>query len=84
MAVTGGREAGDQDWQDVLAKVTRAGVYGVASTGIYCDFGCPSRPPLRKNLRIFAAVDEAEAGGYRRCKRCALRGVHARTGHAPT
>ncbi|WP_426031384.1 Ada metal-binding domain-containing protein [Cypionkella sp. TWP1-2-1b2] len=84
MALMGGREAGDQDWQDVLGKVARAGVYGVASTGIYCDFGCPSRPPLRNNMRVFAAAEQAEAGGYRRCKRCVLRGVHAWKGAAPS
>ena len=76
MAVTQGRAAEDQDWQDLLGKQARAGVYGVASTGIYCDFGCPSRPPLRKNLRIFASAAEAEAGGYRRCKRCAAKAAH--------
>ncbi|MES2433634.1 MAG: Ada metal-binding domain-containing protein [Pseudomonadota bacterium] len=80
MAFLGGVEASDQDWQDLLAKVARAGFYGVASTGIYCDFGCPSLPPLRKNLRIFGQAEQAEAGGYRRCKRCAARGVHAWTG----
>ena len=79
MAVTGGRVAEDQDWQDLLGKLARAGVYGVASTGIYCDFGCPSRPPLRKNLRIFVSAVAAEAGGYRRCKRCAAKAAHART-----
>lgn len=80
MAVLGGVAPSDQDWQDLLAKVVREGVYGVSSTGIYCDFGCPSRPPLRQNLRIFEVAEQAEAGGYRRCKRCALRGVHAWTG----
>ena len=80
MAVTGGMVASDQDWADLLSKVTREGFYGVSSTGIYCDFGCPSRPPLRKNLRVFELAEEAEAGGYRRCKRCAVPGVHARTG----
>ena len=84
MAVTGGAAGSDQDWQDLLAKVARAGVYGVASTGIYCDFGCPSRPPLRKNLRIFDSAAQAEAGGYRRCKRCATRAVRVWTSLADT
>ncbi|WP_416136296.1 Ada metal-binding domain-containing protein [Cypionkella sp.] len=79
MAVTGGTQASDQDWADLLGKIVRAGFYGVSSTGIYCDFGCPSRPPLRKNLRIFTAADEAVAGGYRRCKRCAAKGVRVWT-----
>lgn len=75
MGLSGGRLATDQDWQDLLAKTARSGIYGVASTGIYCDFGCPSRPPLRKNLRVFESAAEAEARGYRRCKRCAVRAV---------
>lgn len=79
MALTGGRAAADQDWADLLGKLARAEVYGVASTGIYCDFGCPSRPPLRKNLRILTSAAEAEAGGYRRCKRCAANAARAGT-----
>ncbi|OYU39792.1 MAG: hypothetical protein CFE33_10600 [Pseudorhodobacter sp. PARRP1] len=78
MAVTGGRAPTDQDWQDLLARAARAGVYGVTSTGICCDFGCPSRPPLRQNLRIFENIAAAEACGYRRCKRCAARDAGAR------
>lgn len=73
MALSGGGQPTDQDWQDLLTKTARAGVYGVASTGICCDFGCPSRPPLRKNLRMFASIAASEACGYRRCKRCAAR-----------
>ena len=84
MAVTQGRAAEDQDWQDLLGKQARAGVYGVASTGIYCDFGCPSRPHLQKNLRIFDSAVQAEAGGYRRCKRCATRAVRVWTSLADT
>ncbi len=45
------------------------GVYAVASSGIYCRFGCPSRP-LRKNVRFYAAPAEALEAGYRACKRC--------------
>ena len=84
MALRGGSAALDQDWADLLGKVARAGFYGVTSTGIYCDFGCPSRPPLRKNLQVFEGAAQAEEAGYRRCKRCAARAVHAWTGPAPT
>lgn len=73
MAFKGGREGSDQDWADLTSKTARAGFYGVASTGIYCDFGCPSRLPLRRNFRVFEAQKQAEAAGYRRCKRCAAR-----------
>jgi AraC family transcriptional regulator of adaptative response/methylated-DNA-[protein]-cysteine methyltransferase len=75
MALKGGREGSDQDWQDLISKSARAGFYGVASTGIYCDFGCPSRAPLRRNFRVFDGLAEAEAAGFRRCKRCALRAI---------
>jgi AraC family transcriptional regulator of adaptative response/methylated-DNA-[protein]-cysteine methyltransferase len=45
----------------------------VRSTGIYCRPSCPSRTPLRKNLRFYATADEAEAAGFRACKRCRPR-----------
>ena len=44
--------------------------YGVRSTGIYCRPSCASRPPLRQNTLFFASAKEAEAAGYRPCKRC--------------
>jgi AraC family transcriptional regulator, regulatory protein of adaptative response / methylated-DNA-[protein]-cysteine methyltransferase len=68
-------DALNQAWAALLARTGRPGVYGVASTKVYCDFGCPSRPPLRKNFRVFEAAEQAEAAGYRRCKRCAARDV---------
>jgi methylphosphotriester-DNA--protein-cysteine methyltransferase len=45
--------------------------YGVATTGIYCRPSCRSKAPLRENVRIFSSPAEAEAAGYRACKRCA-------------
>lgn len=45
-------------------------IYAVVSTGIYCRPGCASRPPLRKNVRFFADAADAEAAGFRACKRC--------------
>jgi AraC family transcriptional regulator of adaptative response/methylated-DNA-[protein]-cysteine methyltransferase len=44
--------------------------YGVATTGIYCRRGCPSRRPNPRNVRYFATPAEAEHAGYRSCKRC--------------
>ncbi len=41
----------------------------VKTTGIYCRISCPARP-LRKNMVFFATCDEAEAAGFRACKRC--------------
>ena len=45
--------------------------YGVATTGIYCRPSCRSKAPLRENVRIFSSTEEAEASGFRACKRCA-------------
>ncbi len=45
-------------------------VYGVATTGVYCRPGCPSRLPRQENIRFFASGEEAERAGFRPCKRC--------------
>lgn len=61
----------DRLWEALIARDARQnGVYGVSSSGIYCRFGCPSRPPLRKNVRFYAAPVQASEAGYRACKRC--------------
>lgn len=44
--------------------------YGVKSTGIYCRPSCRSKIPRRENVRFFASPEEAEAAGFRPCKRC--------------
>ncbi len=46
---------------------------GVRSTGIYCRPTCPSRRPGRKQVEFFSSCDEAEAAGFRPCKRCQPR-----------
>ncbi|NVN89122.1 MAG: bifunctional DNA-binding transcriptional regulator/O6-methylguanine-DNA methyltransferase Ada [Desulfuromonadales bacterium] len=45
-------------------------VYAVQTTGVYCRPGCPSRLPLRKNVRFFDTGELAEQAGFRPCKRC--------------
>jgi AraC family transcriptional regulator of adaptative response/methylated-DNA-[protein]-cysteine methyltransferase len=52
--------------------------YAVTSQGIYCRPGCPSPPPLRRHVRFFADGGQAEAAGFRPCKRCDPRGDRAR------
>ncbi|GGI69697.1 transcriptional regulator [Polymorphobacter multimanifer] len=42
----------------------------VRTTGIYCRPVCPARPPLLKNCSFVRAAAEAEAAGFRACKRC--------------
>jgi AraC family transcriptional regulator of adaptative response/methylated-DNA-[protein]-cysteine methyltransferase len=44
--------------------------YGVRSTGIYCRPTCPSRKPRRSQVSFFQSPQEAEAYGFRPCKRC--------------
>ena len=44
--------------------------YGVKTVGVYCRPSCKSRTPLRKNVRYFLSGREAEAFGFRPCKRC--------------
>ena len=48
------------------------GVFYVAitSTKIYCRPVCPSRPARPENRRFFTAGADAEAAGFRACKRC--------------
>jgi AraC family transcriptional regulator, regulatory protein of adaptative response / methylated-DNA-[protein]-cysteine methyltransferase len=45
-------------------------VYSTKTTGVYCRPGCASRLPLRKNVAFFPTGAEAEAAGFRPCKRC--------------
>ncbi|WP_026606549.1 bifunctional DNA-binding transcriptional regulator/O6-methylguanine-DNA methyltransferase Ada [Methylocapsa acidiphila] len=44
--------------------------YSVASTGAYCHPSCPSRLAHRRNVRFHTTIAEAEAAGFRPCKRC--------------
>lgn len=60
-------------WAAVIARdKTHDGAffYGVRSTGVYCRPSCPSRLPLRRNVRFYEAAAEAERDGLRPCKRC--------------
>lgn len=45
-------------------------VYGVLTTGIYCRPVCASRLPNRENVQFYDSWKNAEAGGFRPCKRC--------------
>ena len=44
--------------------------YAVATTGVFCRPNCKSRLPLRGNVRFFTTTAEAQAAGFRPCKRC--------------
>lgn len=68
-----------QLWEQVLTRKPDAGfLYAVTTMGVYCRPDCPSPRPLRKNVRFFRNVAEAEVAGFRACKRCDPKGERAR------
>ncbi len=69
----------DRLWSLVLRRETdEAFLYGVTTMGVYCRPGCPARRPLRQNVRFFGTSSEAEAAGFRACKRCDPKGERER------
>jgi AraC family transcriptional regulator, regulatory protein of adaptative response / methylated-DNA-[protein]-cysteine methyltransferase len=60
-------------WRAVVERDRRFDgrfVYAVETTTVYCRPSCPSRRPLRKNVRFLASAEAAERKGYRACQRC--------------
>jgi AraC family transcriptional regulator, regulatory protein of adaptative response / methylated-DNA-[protein]-cysteine methyltransferase len=72
----------DQLWDQVIRREPGDFLYAVTTMGVYCKPGCPSPPPLRKNVRYFRNCSEAEAAGFRACKRCDPKGTRARLAQA--
>jgi AraC family transcriptional regulator of adaptative response/methylated-DNA-[protein]-cysteine methyltransferase len=63
----------DAMWRAVLARDAACDgrfFYAVLTTGVYCRPSCPSRRPLRRNVRFFENAAEAERAGFRACLRC--------------
>ena len=63
----------DVMWQAVLQSSNEYDgrfFYGVKTVGVYCHPSCKSKAPLRKNVRYFSSIEEAETAGFRPCKRC--------------
>lgn len=75
-------ELDEARWQTVTARQPGDFLYAVTTMGVYCLPGCPSRLPLRKNVRFFADNAAAEAAGFRACKRCDPKGERARIAQA--
>ena len=58
-------------WQQLTSRDPEAKFfYAVTTTGVFCRPSCKSRLPLRANVRFFAITAEAQAAGFRACKRC--------------
>ena len=63
----------EERWAAVLDRNSGAHdafLYSVATTGVYCRPGCPSRRPRREHVRFHASCEEAENAGFRACRRC--------------
>lgn len=73
------RASDEHLWDQVVRHQTSADfLYAVTTMGVYCRPACPSPRPLRKNVRFFQSPPEAEAAGFRACKRCDPKGERAR------
>jgi AraC family transcriptional regulator of adaptative response/methylated-DNA-[protein]-cysteine methyltransferase len=63
----------DARWEAVVARDAAFDgqfYFSVETTGVYCRPGCAARLPKRANVRFHETREEAEAAGYRPCKRC--------------
>ncbi len=63
----------DARWADVCQRNAAADgrfFYAVRSTGVFCRPVCSSRQPKPENVQFFDTAEQAQAAGYRPCKRC--------------
>jgi AraC family transcriptional regulator of adaptative response/methylated-DNA-[protein]-cysteine methyltransferase len=59
-------------WQAVVARDPAADgtfFFSVKTTGVYCRPTCPARTAFRKNVAFHDTCRDAEAAGFRPCKR---------------
>lgn len=67
----------DHCWQALCDRDSRFDgrfVFAVHSTGIFCRPSCPARRPRRDGVTYFQHMSEAEAAGFRACRRCSPQG----------
>lgn len=63
----------DPRWMCVVSRDPNADgqfFYSVKTTGVYCRPSCGSRTPRPENVGFFLTPQDAEAAGFRPCKRC--------------
>jgi len=63
----------DPRWAAVVARDRAADgrfFYSVRTTGVYCRPSCAARLANPKNVSFHASTTDAEAAGFRPCKRC--------------
>ena len=64
---------GDPRWTSLLARDSRADgtfYYSVETTGVYCRPSCAARLPRPENVKFYETRRDAEAAGFRPCRRC--------------
>src|SRR5262250_1705654 len=63
----------DPRWAAVVARDPKADgrfYYSVRTTGVYCRPSCASRRARPENVAFHATRADAEAAGFRPCRRC--------------
>ncbi|ANU09589.1 methylphosphotriester-DNA alkyltransferase [Planococcus antarcticus DSM 14505] len=63
----------DEMWKKVMAcdrKYDGLFYTAVKTTKIFCRPSCRSRKPKKINVDFYSTIEEAEARGFRACKRC--------------
>ena len=63
----------DDRWDAVVRHDVAADgtfYYSVRTTGVFCRPSCPARRARRENVAFHATAAEAEAAGFRPCRRC--------------
>ncbi|MBX9656493.1 bifunctional DNA-binding transcriptional regulator/O6-methylguanine-DNA methyltransferase Ada [bacterium] len=72
-------------WRAVQHRDERANgtfVFAVKTTGIYCKPSCPAKRANRENVLFYDSFLEAEAAGFRPCKRCRPQLIPSTIPHA--
>jgi AraC family transcriptional regulator of adaptative response / DNA-3-methyladenine glycosylase II len=62
-------------------------VAGVTTTGVYCKSSCSAKKPAAENIVFFDTPADAEAAGFRACRKCrpeATQGTPASNGTSTT
>lgn len=63
----------EEQWQAIVgndAAYDGLFYYAVRTTGIFCRPSCKSKAPSAGNVRLFRSSEQAQAAGFRPCKRC--------------
>jgi AraC family transcriptional regulator, regulatory protein of adaptative response / methylated-DNA-[protein]-cysteine methyltransferase len=75
----------DPRWAAVVARdqaAEGAFWYAVTTTGVYCRPTCAARPARPENVQFYSSRAQAEAAGFRACKRCKPDQAAAAENHA--